>query len=463
MTIKILKSHMRDVKILADAAPSVDKVSGFKFRSPEEVEFYIKQLLQKISKDGEKVKKLEKLFSTYTFPPLTVAALEISTNGDDREKRIITLERDPSRLKALEEPTVPTTPSLAPMIPRGMAVKDVAIEDKVTVPKGEANKIKEHFDVLESLQEKFHILDSLEQQVNHYFKEDKTKLNREIKVARVAVQKRLDQALKFISKIASKKQPKVFREVTDQLIEHYEEQLQEYCDDTKTTVYLTMKEDQNGNDWFYFTKYLHCFNLKHPEDPEFLYPDYIIAFTGEITPAARLRMYVSTHTKFRAPGTFKVGHPFSNAAEGRREIDALLNAEGMSDAVDIPPLPVAKRDIKLKRFGGKGFVESMDVEDNKIVLTLNSKVKEGNLVSVMERLYLDIRGLLEPYTKDSIKMSKSQTGKGRYVLTFKLALPLTDTMREKQLDAQKIKILKEVLHADDTDVKNVQRMFHKGY
>lgn len=439
MAVKILQEKgMRDVRALIKAGSDVEKVSNFNFRSPDEVIFFVKKLMDNVKLDDEKLKEYEKLYSTISFPEFSKVRIE----------------------KAADVFRISRTGGPSPVKPSQIDLKAPALQIDDQIKVTNIKKIKDSFDIIRSLQDKLEILDTIEGQVQHVFRNERTPLSKSVKEAKDKVQKSLDAALKFLNKTAIKKVPKAFSERVEAIITPFINRLDKQYRNVKETSYLTLEEeDQTGADFFVFHTYFRFQDLDNGDG--YIYPEYYIVFTAVIDPKLRMRMYVNTLHKFRPPGQFKYGHSFTDLKSGKRELEALLDVDELIDALEPQKVPVGDTGIDLQKFGARQFISNVEVVNDIIKIQFNKKVTKKNVKEITIKVFQDIRGLMSTRSKSMVKYKITQSGNNTFNAEFKLTLPPSEQMTEKMLDATKIKILKEKFSFDDADIRNLMKMLHR--
>jgi hypothetical protein len=439
MAVKILQEKgMRDVRALINSGSDVEKVSNFNFRSPEEVVFFLKKLVDTVKLDDEKLKEYEKLYSGMAFPEFSHVRIE----------------------KAADAFRVTRTGAPTTLRPSPIDLKSPAVQVTDDIKVTNIKKIKDSFDVIRSLQDKLEILDTIEVQIQHMFRNERTPLTKSVKESKDKVQKSLDTALKFLNKTATRKVPKAFSEHVNAIIDLVLKRLDKQYRNVKETTYLTLEEEnQTGADFFVFHTYFRFQDLDNGDG--YIYPEYYIVFTAVIDPKMRMRMYVNTMHKFRPPGQFKYGHSFTDRKSGSRELEALLDVDELVDALEPQKVPVGDTGIDVGKFSAKQFITNVEVVDDVIRISFNRKVNKKNVKEVTIKVFQDIRGLMSTRSKSQVKYKIAQNSNNAFVAEFKLTLPPSEQMREKMLDATKIKILKEKFSFDDADIRNLMKMLHR--
>lgn len=443
MAIKILGREHRDVRSLIRAGDDTEKVSSHDFRSADEVLFYIRDLIQRVNDDAAKLKALRRVFSAYQrFMP----SLEGARMQEHAIKMDITrIDRDA---------TLPN--KVKPKYQTGIGTGQASGEVNIPNPQ----KFKENFDLLKSLQSKIDVLDTLEAQVAQEFRSERTPLTQALKEARSKINRVYNATLKFISKGVDKKQPDLFRSTVDEIMAPVLLGLEGNFDSMTDTVLLTLQEEKNdiGTTFYVFNRYYQFQNLDNGD--EFVYPEYVIVFTAVVTPALKMFMYVNVLHRFRPPGHFKFGLAFNDIRSGKHELESLLSADSMVDALEPQHMPYDT--MNKEKFAVRPHITDFSVLNDNLIIKLH-KVPNNQLEELTKNLLNDVRAAIGRSIKGkSLKYRIEKTGTGKYTFKFKLALEPSDQMREKGLNPQRVKILRTMFGADDEDIRNIEHVLLKG-
>lgn len=449
MAIKILSSTStspkpyRWVRDLIKAGDDPERVSNFNFRTADEVIYYIKDLLNKTNDDALKLKKLRHVFSAYKkfMPSLAKVKVEAELPG----MKVLRIDRHaPIEQKKLK-----------PKYNAGGPVK----VDELSIPNPQ--KFKENFDLLKSLQSKMDVLDTLESQVAQEFQNERTPLLSEIKRAREKIFKVYKATLAFIGKGVEKKQPAMFQHIVDDVMAPVLTALEGNYSQMQESILLTLQGDDSEDSYYVFNRYYLFADLDNGDG--FVYPEYVIVFTAVVSQVLVMNLYVNVLHRFRTPGHFKFGLSFADVKSGKHELDALLEADSMVDVLESQKMPSDKLQGIHEKFTAKQYIKDFRIDGDNIVIDLY-KVTNANLDEVTKALLGDVRTALSFALKGkSLKYKREKSGQGKYTFTFKMTLQPSEQMREKGLNPQRIKILRDKFGADDNDIHSIEQVLMKGY
>lgn len=435
MSMKQLQpvSGMRDVMALA-RHETVDKVCGYTWRSEAEVLAFVGEMKTELSKVSARLATAQAVMGRY--PLVENAATPISINRGAGGGNL---------------------PEL----------KNRGVVDVAPIKVQNLGKLKDSFALLNDLQEKMEVLDTLEVQVNHAFRGEKgNKIPGVIKATRDQYAKKLNTAMKFLRETAERYEPAAFKKLVVDITNYFKDGFDHKYSEATEQVFLTpgKPRKEGGAPVLVFNHYVQFKNLVN-EHMEYTYPIYIVVYTAVVDEEGSMSVYVNTLHKFRAPGTFKYGQPFKDLRSGVNSLGMLFEVDDFVDLLDRQPVPFKGEDIKGKmgKFASKEFIKDSDVEDNKILVTLNDKVTKKNIAEVAGKVWADVRGMLASFMKTNLrpKIVPPTSGKGSYKLEFVLILP-TDMDTKKFMTPQKLDRLKEELELDDGDVKKIIQLFNRG-
>lgn len=432
--IKQLKrvGAMRDVIALA-SDPTVDKVSGFNFRSEEEVQKFLDLLNDGIGTIQQHLKGMNKLFSSAVT---AAGGFSIDRNSD-----------------------APAGPNKGPAMNKGMDGLPNVGKIKIANPQ----KLKDSYALVNELSNKLDILDTLEQQVMHNFRGDRaTKLPIEIKKTRTAYEKQLNAAMVILKKIAKEHEPKKFAQLVEGISNYFHDGFQNKFTKAESHLFVT-NQDFKGTDGekhphLVFNHYLQFTNLQN-DHLEYVFPTYIIAYTAVVNAAGGMRMYVTSQHKFRAPGTFKLGHEFKDMKSGVHALSAQFESDDFIDMLDRQPIPVTEDQIDLHKFASKEFIKDKKIANHTLTFMFNSKVNIKNVLQVAGKVGADVRALLSGKVKANLRTKIIDKTKG---IEFIVTLP-SNVNTQKFLTAEKIDRLKEDLDFDDRDIGKLMQLFNNGH
>lgn len=417
-----VKQHMRDVRALAADANS-DKVSGFNFRSDEEVKVFLDEMDRKLDGINERLKTYEKQFSS-------AASIKIDRG------------RGGGTFKPGSKGDVYT-------LPEPVAVTNI-------------KSLKNNFDIVRVLNEQLEVLDTMEAQAAVHFKGERgVELPKTIAATKKKYEAKLKEALKFLSKVAEKHEPTEFSDMIETIMNHFKDNFVGSFSSADQQVFVTAEEDRaSGDDKLVFTHYVRFFDLRN-ESMEYTYPEYAVVFTGVIVPGGNdLQMYVNTLHKFRAPGSFKYGHAFKDAKSGVRELNALFETDDFVDMMDRHPVPLSNSDINISKLSSKDVIDDLSIENDLITVVFKKEVTKKTVNEAVKKVFGDLRNLIGSRTKAQIKYKPAQVdNQQRYFTVFSLILP----KNTKSLTVNDLHELQLKLGFDDEDRKRIVRLLNKGH
>jgi hypothetical protein len=416
---------MRDVTALANQ-PTADRVSGFNFRSEEEVEHFLKSLEEQQKGIGTRLDALERLF----------ASQEVRAAGEIR------IDRGGGG-------NVPST--------------DTVDIGRISIPN--MKKLHDNFSIVTDLTDKLDMMDTLDVQVQHLFRGERgNKLPAMIKQLRKGYETKLTQALQFLKTVAKKHEPKAFAKTVEAAMNFFQSGLKNKFSAAEEHVFVNTarmtQPDGQEHTVFVFTHYVQFTNL-HNDHTDYTYPTYVVVFTARVNEKGQMQMYVNTLHKFRPPGTFKVGHEFRNLRDAEKKLRHLFEIDDFVDLLDRQPVPVTKDELRLGNFVSKGFIKDVkiDVEDHSLQVLFNSKVTGKNFADVVSQTLLDLRGALSLRTTTTLRYKPAPDRR-----SIDIILPIPSGADPKKfLTRDKVEHMKDTFGMDDQDIRNLMRAFHRGH
>lgn len=424
---------MRDVVALANGA-TVDKVSGYTFRSAEEVSTFLTHLDSKLKGLTDKLLGMQRQFAALDqrVPALSaVLAAPISIDRGDG------IAKDSKRL-------------------------DNKVGDVGKIVIDNIGKLKDNFQLLMEINDKLEVLDTLEAQAAHALRGENAKILAAIKATKTQYEKKLKSAMNFLKAVAKKHEPPKFKAMVEGVMNYFHSGFDNKFDKAEEHVFVTVKTEKGADDKDYqvlvFNHYVQFTNLKN-EHIEYTYPKYIVVFTAVVDAKGQMRMYVNTLHKFRAPGTFKYGHSFSDLKGGVSSLSGLFETDDFVDLLDRQPVPMADGKVNVKNFRSIEYIKDTKVENNTVFIQFNGKVTKENVQKVAIGVLADVRGLFSGYMKTQLRYKIVPPAKG---MEFILTLP-TNVDTTKFITQEKQDLLKEHLGFDDKDMAQIIKLFNKGH
>lgn len=423
--MKQLQPKMRDVMALA-ANPTSDGVSGYNFRSPEEVMVVVKSLEKQLEPIQLQIKKLTRLFG----PAESAADFAITfdrTKAMDPKKRSVTKE--------------------------GITVEPIDIKN--------IRKLEDNFGIIKLLNSRLEALDSIQAQYLNAFGSSRTKLVPAISETRKKYESELRAALALLKKIAKQHEPKPFQDIVIDVMNAFYGQMKNAFDKASQYAYVTTRYDElDGPPSLVFNHYVEFQGLRN-DAQDYVYPQYFIIFTAIISPSGKMKLFVNTLHKFRAPGTFKPGYAFLTAQQGITKLAALLSTDEFIDLLERSPLPIEADDIDLTAFSAREVIDRVDIVENVLRVTFTAAVTEKNKKTVAEKVLVDIHRLLAGKTSSRIKYKLRRVSADRYQMEFVLVLPAERD--ESELSPDKLDRLREEFGFDDQDLLAIQSIMRRGH
>lgn len=423
---RVAKVSMRDVIALAQA-PTPDKVSGFNFRSEDEVQVFLEQLNEQLEKLTKNLPNLQKLFAK--AEETAAGPITINRGGDKT-----------------------TAPS---------PFEDTIGVGKITIHN--MGKLRDQFDLVVELQHKLEVLDSLEVQTQNLFRGERgNKIPGMLKKTKQDYEKKLKLALNFLKVVAKKHEPKAFANLVKNVLNYFHESFKNKFKAAEEHIFVTPKTisgaDGKEHQILVFNHYIAFADLVN-EHMDYTYPQYIIVFTAMINDKGSMRMFVNTLHKFRAPGSFKPGSEFKDLKSGVNALSHLFEVDDFIDLLERQPMPISKDRMTPALFRAKDVIKNVDVKDNVIQVLFNSKVNRENIQDVAKQVLLDIRGMFEQNMKTNIRYQIIKPAKGmQFILTKPSNYDSSKFMTPEQIDH-----IQNYLGLDDDEAAKFVQLFNKGH
>lgn len=440
--MKLLKTSMRDVHALA-ARATVDAVNAFNFRSPAEIEVFLKELEQQI--DNTEI------------PDQSVLG--------DAEKAVARLFAGSSVVTAAEfritrKAVTPLKPSTAPLVKPGNGTDNLIRLDEDFAVRN-SQKLQTQFSLIRGLHDKLEVLDAMELTIKQTFAGERQSLSSHVAKTRKAVETKLKAALGFIAKAAQKKAPKQFLDAVEPVIAKMLARAKGMYKTSSSKQYLFVKPDKSGRLFFVFQHYLTLNNFSVDND-SFTYPQYVIVFTAAIGDNSKMSMHVTTLHAERAPGTFKFGPGFRDEKSATKELDALLDMDNAIDLMTKTKLPATG--IDKTKFSVKQFIQDVTVEDDHVRIRMSKKLPAdaAKRQLVVERVFADLRVLLGYGRTRTLKYKLIPQADKTLVLDFVLVPQSSGNTKNLLTDRQR-SLLETHFGFDDEDISNLLRVMNRGF
>lgn len=416
---------IKQIKSLITGTASLDTVTNYDFRSTEELDLYLKGLKDRADALNQSLKKYERLFSSskasisvpFVYPLMVKAIQEIEI------KRGVKFEDEDSKVHTIKIPNIKT--------------------------------LQNNFDVVDELHDKIDILDSVSSQLDYMFKNapGKAGLLRTIKQTKLSIQKKINKALLFLSKVAKGKEPTPLKNIITKTKENLVKGFKNKYTKLTENLYVHTTDDDKGRTTFWFSHYLTFSNLLYNEDE--VYPNYYVVITGKINPVGQLVVYMNTLLHYKTPNKFNPGHVVT-LDTCIKVLDTLLSADEFIDVLHGMPIPVSRIDIDSKKLSMKEFISDTVVTESTITVIFNRKVTKVNYQKVLTSVLGEINSAIAPYSRNG-KLKYKPIPKG---VVFTL-VPKDDNTIDTTVSLQKIKLLKSTLGLTDQEVTKIIRALYK--
>jgi len=428
--MKTLKTRtsMRDIMALAQDL-SVDKVSGFNFRSPDEVQTLIDQMSEQLKSTETRLKKLERL-----FPAAKATAAE---------EFVITFNRGAK--------------------PAGKTVRNQDGDRIEPVDIKNIKQLQSNFDIIKDLDKRLQVIDSLEVQYQEAFGNERNRIGPSLKELRRKYESQLKKALAVLRKIAKAHEPPELSEMIQEVMNSFYSQLKDKFDAAEQYVYVTTKKtDIPGSDGtiLVFNHYIEFTGLRN-DSQDFTYPKYFMVFSATINSKGLMRTFIQTLHKFKSPGTFKLGSQFNSVKQGISRLAGLLAADDFVDVLERSRVPEDSLDVK--HFAAREVIEDVKVTDDQVIkITLTKAVTDKNKDLVAKKVLEDIHRLLSGKTGGKIKYRAPKRNRAdQYTLEFVVVLP--PEADPEALTPQQLDSLREDFGFDDDDLKAIRSIRQRGH
>ncbi len=420
-----VRPAMRDVVALADDL-SVDKVSGFTFRSEEELLTLLDKMGQHLKASEQRIRNLERLFR----------GVAQASNFS------ITFDRGAGR----------TTRG-----PDGQTIKPIDIKN--------TKQIRSNFQIIQDLDRRLQVLDSIEAQYTGAFGGERNALSSNIRKMKAGYESQLKKALTVLRKIAKAHEPPEFAELLTKVMQNFYKQLKDKFSAAEQYVYVTQRSiDLPGatGEELVFNHYIEFSDLKN-DAQDFVYGTYIIVFSATVNAKGQMKTYVQTLHKFRAPGTFKLGLQFTSEQSGTAKLAGLLAADNFVDLLERGKLPFTKDELDLTKFSSRAVIDNVDVDadTDTVTVVFTKAVDDSNLKTVTEKVISDLYRMLSGRTPNRLKYKTQKTRSGIYEAKFVLVVPAEAD--PSALTPQQLDRLSNEFGFDPQDIRALQSIRQRGH
>lgn len=398
----------------------VTEIASAQFRSLSDAERYLKKIQEEIKDAGSLLRNYEAQFARVERQPILAADLTFKINSDPEKKAKLVGDKI----------------------------------DKVVIPK--LDILKKNFDVVDTLAEKVRDLEAMEANISVNFKgvRGQQEMLKAIRSTKAAAETQMSKALDYLKTVGEKHAPTSFKE----FLKTMGARLRQDLDFERST--MTVYAWQTPANEQAFTVYFEMKNLT--DETGDTYAKFFIVFTCVLAPISgdktqlSVEYYVTVMHDFESPGKFHVGRRVFNVKEALTEIGHLLSIENISNAIGTLPHNLHKVDKEFLKAGAGARVKDIDIDPSSLTFWFVKDVKINEAKSLMNTMYVDVKGLLSHIRNAQVKMRMLEED-GRLGAKFSLI----NMAKEGQLNVQDLDWLKDTFKLRDDQLRDVVKIVNK--
>lgn len=323
----------------------------------------------------------------------------------------------------------------------------------------DAKKIDKNFQIISTLLDKQEKLKKIEDYADANFSSDAMykKTKKEIGDWSKKINKELQDAYAVVKKIVKVNIPSKLSSDVKDLFDRVLETYDGWYDESDRKALLDMK--QMGKDYVIrYTFYLRLGGLLD-DFGETLRPDMYVIITAEMDYEGNVNYAANTLPNFRTAGKFNPGQQVRDMYEAEDVIYDLLIAENYGGVLKDTPFPLGADDIGKSNFAHMKAVTGVDLDDDKLTLTIKGLKTEDQVNEVLKQAIVIVNGALFGKAKGHLKYTVTKA-RGGHKLTFIFvdADEVPNVLQKPQL-----KKLQEGLGLTNQQVKKIQQVINYGY
>jgi len=320
---------------------------------------------------------------------------------------------------------------------------------KPTVRKGKfvappLAELKKHNAIVDSLYENLLELDAAAALVAQAFAGNKNHAAalKHIKLLRVEVENKVNDALEALALIAEKHVPSELTVFADRLVGFLIDTL-----DPKRyrTITKEMYVTRNSDGGIEFSHYLGIDSLKVSSGH--VYDQYYLVLTGVVNKAGEMNVHLNAFPDFKLPGRYPVGLEVRDPKAALLHAKKLLAADDVISSSQRVPLPFEPERAKSLGLTTLRGVEDATVDKEELVITLAASVRTENAVmAVVQDVLARLSSVLNRTgsSKKNLFTYKTGTRAGKKVLRFQLSQTAAGA-KSTALNLEKLEEVAELL------------------